>query len=91
MSLAAYIGANLRKARRRLGFTQAELAERAGFNARHVQRIERGLVDLHVSSLAVLAKALEMTPQALLRPATLEESKPGRPWAVSRKRPRTKT
>ena len=77
--LSAYIGANVRRVRRALGLTQAELAEAAGFNGRHIQRIERGVVDLKVESLAVLAKVLGVSPGALLRPAKLEPSKPGRP------------
>jgi transcriptional regulator with XRE-family HTH domain len=77
--ISAYIGANIRRLRRGLGLTQAELAEAAGFNGRHLQRIERGNVDLHVESLAVLARVLGVSPSALLRPAKLEPSKPGRP------------
>lgn len=77
--LSTYIGANVRKARVRLGLSQAQLAEKAGVNGRHLQRIERGLVDLHVSALQALADALEVTPAALLKPAKLEPSRPGRP------------
>ncbi|MBI5543796.1 MAG: helix-turn-helix transcriptional regulator [Deltaproteobacteria bacterium] len=79
MPLLSYIGANTRRLRVKLGLSQAELAEAAGFNGRHLQRIERGSVDLHVSSLELLAKALGVKPAVLLRPAKLEPSRPGRP------------
>jgi transcriptional regulator with XRE-family HTH domain len=77
--LSTYIAANVRRLRTRLGLTQAELAELAGFNGRHLQRIERGQVDLKVASLGELAEALGVAPGVLLRPAKLEPSRPGRP------------
>lgn len=79
MSLPAYIGANVRRLRRRLGLTQAALAEAAEIDGRHLQRIERGKVDLHVSHLERLAAVLHVSPAALLAPADLEPSRPGRP------------
>jgi transcriptional regulator with XRE-family HTH domain len=84
MSLPTYIGANTRRLRRRLGLTQAALAEAAGIDGRHLQRIERGTVDLHVSHLERLAKVLKVLPAALLASAELEPSRPGRP---GRKKP----
>lgn len=87
-SLSTYIGANVRRLRVRLGLTQAQLAELANVNGRHLQRVERGLVDLHVSSLEVLATVLGVSPSTLLRPAKLEPSRPGRPWP-KRRSPRT--
>jgi transcriptional regulator with XRE-family HTH domain len=64
------------------------LAELANLNGRHLQRIERGAVDLHVSSLEVLATVLRVTPSALLRPAKLEPSRPGRPSRRRTRNPR---
>jgi transcriptional regulator with XRE-family HTH domain len=84
--LSTYIAANVRRLRVRLGLTQAQLAEQAGFNGRHLQRIERGVVDMRVESLGKLAQILGVTPGALLRPARLEPSTPGRPRLTGRRR-----
>jgi len=40
--------------------SQRELAERTGIPQGHISRIERGEVDLQVSSLVELVRALEM-------------------------------
>lgn len=73
------IGANLRKLRLREGITQEALAERAGMEVRFTQRVERGKIDIAISTLARLARALGVAPSVLLRPAKLEAAKPGRP------------
>jgi transcriptional regulator with XRE-family HTH domain len=78
-SLSIYVGANVRRLRVRISLSQAEFAELCDMNGRHIQRIERGKVDLHLSSLEILAKALRVAPQALLRPARLEPATVGRP------------
>ena len=87
MLLASYIGANVARLRRRLGLTQAQLAELVGVESRHLQRIERGSVDLPVSSLEALSVALGVKPQVLLRPATPEPAKVGRPSKTKSRRP----
>jgi transcriptional regulator with XRE-family HTH domain len=74
-----YVAANVRRARRREALTQEGLAELTGFEARYVQRIERGTENLSIESLARLAEVLATTPSALLRPAKLAPPKPGRP------------
>ena len=60
------LGKNLRAARKRLGLTQEEVAERSGVQAGEVSRIERGKRDPQVSTLEKLAKALEVPPGQLL-------------------------
>jgi transcriptional regulator with XRE-family HTH domain len=60
------LGKNLRAARRRLGLTQEEVAERSGVQAGEISRIETGKRDPKVSTLERLAKAVEMKPGQLL-------------------------
>ena len=44
--------------RREIGWTQAELAKRAGVSARTVLRLERGQRDPHPATLAMIEAAL---------------------------------
>lgn len=60
------LGKNLRTARKRLGLTLEEVAERSGVQAGEVSRIERGLRDPQVSTLEKLATAVELPPGRLL-------------------------
>lgn len=75
----AYIGANVCRCRGRLDLTQEELAERTGFDARFVQRIERGRVNLSIESLVRLADALHVKPGHLLRSTKIPVARQGRP------------
>ncbi len=58
---------HLREARRRLGLSQRELAEKIGTTQAHISRIEAGSVDLQLTTLVDLARALEL--DVLLVPA----------------------
>jgi transcriptional regulator with XRE-family HTH domain len=60
------LGKNLREARKRLGLTQEEVAERSGVQAGEVSRIEGGKRDPKVSTLEKLAAAVEVPPGDLL-------------------------
>ncbi len=62
----ADLGSNLRDARKRLGLTQEEVAERSGVHATEVSRIEAGKRDPRVSTLQRLATAVEVQPSQLL-------------------------
>ena len=57
---------NLRAARKKLGLTQEEVAERSGVQAGEVSRIECGKRDPKVSTLEKLATAVEVAPGRLL-------------------------
>lgn len=59
-------GSNLRAARRRLGLTQEQVAQRSGVHVTEVSRIEAGKRDPKISTLERLAKAVEMEPGRLL-------------------------
>jgi transcriptional regulator with XRE-family HTH domain len=60
------LGANLKAARRKLGLTQEEVAERSGVHSTEVSRIEAGKRDPQVSTLRKLATAVEVSPGELL-------------------------
>jgi transcriptional regulator with XRE-family HTH domain len=59
------LGKNLREARKKLGLTQEEVAQRCGVQAGEVSRIERGLRDPQVSTVEKLATAVEVPPGRL--------------------------
>lgn len=60
------LGSNLKAARKKLGLTQEEVAERSGVHATEVSRIEAGKRDPQVSTVLKLAKAVEIAPGQLL-------------------------
>jgi transcriptional regulator with XRE-family HTH domain len=60
------LGGNLKAARKRLGLTQEQVAERSGVHPTEVSRIEAGKRDLKVSTLKRLAAAVEVPPGRLL-------------------------
>ena len=62
----ANLGKNLRAARKKLGLTQEEVAERSGVQAGEISRIETGKRDPQVSTLEKLAAAVELKPGRLL-------------------------
>jgi transcriptional regulator with XRE-family HTH domain len=59
-------GKNLLAARKKLGLTQEEVAERSGVQAGEISRIERGKRDPQISTLEKLAAAVELPPGRLL-------------------------
>jgi transcriptional regulator with XRE-family HTH domain len=61
------VGNNIRTERNRIGITQEALAQRCDMHPVEVGRAERGLRDLRVSTVAKLAKGLEVAACELLR------------------------
>lgn len=59
----------LRAARVRCGMSQRELSDRAGVPQSHISRIESGAVDLRLSSLVALSRALGLEVTLVPRPA----------------------
>jgi len=51
---------SLRAARQRKGFSQRELSAKSGVPQSHISKIEKGGVDLRVSSLIALARVLDL-------------------------------
>jgi len=64
------IAETLRTARKTQGLTQRELGKAVGIPQSHISKIEHAVVDLQVSSLIQLARALELelmlVPRALI-------------------------
>jgi DNA-binding XRE family transcriptional regulator len=70
----------LRAARLAKGLSQRELSGMAGVPQGHISRIESGAIDLRLSSLIGLARALDLEPMLVPRrtiPAVLSIIRPG--------------
>jgi transcriptional regulator with XRE-family HTH domain len=63
---AATVGECIRRARQEHGWTQAELADRAGLSANYVARLERGELGPSLFVAFRLAEALETQVEALI-------------------------
>ena len=55
-----YIAQLLKKTRDSMGLSQRELSTRAGVPQSHISKIESGNVDLRLSSLVAISRALEL-------------------------------
>lgn len=64
-------GQKLLDARTRKGLSQRALAERTGVPQAHISKIEQGRVDIRLSSLVELARALDLDVQLLPRQALM--------------------
>lgn len=62
-------GVALRDARLAAGFSQEELADRAGLHVSYVSQLERGLKSPSLDALASLASAMKMRASALVERA----------------------
>lgn len=62
-----HIVAALKAARQRKGLSQRALSAQAGVPQSHISRIERGAVDLQLSSLIELARVLDLEVMAVPR------------------------
>lgn len=60
------IGTRVQALRKAANLTQAELADAAGLHRVNVSRLEHGLVDIGVSRLRALARALKVDPSDLI-------------------------
>jgi transcriptional regulator with XRE-family HTH domain len=58
---------NLRQARGRLGLSQEALGERCGLHRTEISLLERAGRDPRLSTIVKLARALDLTPSALLK------------------------
>src|SRR5689334_21695970 len=67
MSSARHLTDLLRAARRRRHLTQGQLGRKVGLPQSHVSNIESGRVDLQVSNLIELARALDLEPMLVPR------------------------
>lgn len=60
------IGKRIKNRRKKLGYTQAKLAELANLSDTNISHIERGTTKLSLPSLIAIANALETTTDFLL-------------------------
>ena len=60
------IGNNILVLRKKIGLTQAELAEKAGLADRTYADIERGNVNMRIETLLKICDALHVTPDCIL-------------------------
>jgi len=65
-NLLRLFGLRLRFLRERRGFTQEELATRAGLHVTHISLLEHGKRSARIETLERLGKALDMQPRFLL-------------------------
>lgn len=63
------IAADIRAARQAKALTQKELGQRVGLPQSHISKIEKGAVDLQLSSLVEIARALDLEAKLVPRKA----------------------
>ena len=68
MDMRRLVGSNVAKARKRLGLSQEQLAERSGFSQQYLSGLERGQRNPTVVTVYEIAQALGVSHLELLRP-----------------------
>ena len=68
MDIREIFARNLKARRERLGYSQEELAHRAGLDRTYVSSLERCKYGVSIDILARLAEALELEANELLKP-----------------------
>ena len=67
MEARMLLGANLRRAREKLGWSQEELADRAGIHRTYISGVERGTRNPTLGIIEILADTLAMSISQLLK------------------------
>ena len=76
------IGNKLLSIRKRMGMTQAEVAEAAGLSDRTYADIERGTVNMRTETILRICNVLHITPnEVFIEEETLTESETSELWA----------
>jgi transcriptional regulator with XRE-family HTH domain len=67
MDIRELFGRNVRRARRRMGISQAALAVKVGVDRAHISLMERGLQNVTLLTLWQVSEALSVEPSELLQ------------------------
>lgn len=85
-----HIGINIQRARKELGWTQEELAQKMGYKTKSsINKIEKGVNDIPQRMIVRFAKVLGTTPGALMGSVSEETGKKNSAIAGAVKRMRT--
>jgi putative transcriptional regulator len=77
---ASWFGPRLKELREQAGWTQPELADRAGMNRFGIAKLEQGVALPNWGTVVALCRALGTTPDAFARaPAQRQPASRGRP------------
>ena len=68
-AVRAVLAANVRRLRTELKISQEGLGEEAGFHRTYVSQVERGVANITIDNLELLALRLGVLPHQLLEPA----------------------
>ena len=68
MELRQRFAANIRARRKELDLSQEQLAFEAGLHRTYISGIERGIRNVSIDNIGVIAKALKREPARLLEP-----------------------
>jgi transcriptional regulator with XRE-family HTH domain len=71
------VGKTIRQLREAIGISQEELAFRASLHRTYIGGVERGERNLGVENLIRIARALDVSPTALLEKVPKQEEKDG--------------
>lgn len=72
MELRAIFAANIKRLRKERGMSQEDLAFESGLHRTYISGIERGIRNVGLDNVAVIAGALRVSPDLLLRPESLD-------------------
>ena len=61
------VGSNVRLYRRKKNLTQKKLAEKSGIHQTYLSRIENGRINIFLTTLIKIARALETRPRNLVK------------------------
>lgn len=61
------LGRNIRTARKRKGYTQAQIAEIMGYSVQHISHVENGITRMSIEFIVCLANCLEVSLDELFR------------------------
>ncbi len=67
MDLRAIFAGNIKRLRKERGMSQEDLAFESGLHRTYISGIERGIRNVGLDNIGVIAEALDVSPDLLLR------------------------